>query len=361
MRNLTKTNKTFLSLFVILIILIIICFHIGYKIPQLDKHKDWTYLDEYKDENLIIKKGASASVIIEIPNLNRFIIYSCCDNSNVIVTNENGKVLREFKNNGRDFLIDVAHNRLIEKKMNYADGKFLNYSCLAYDLEKFTTLPIQIIQKPVNERYEDYLKRLNIDLNYVSGKDKELEQKIFFYNKEYKASQQQYVSFLKSLTPVFGVYGDHTLTSYFHTDKFGVLYEIYCDADDLNSLKILDENWRGFARISTNYISHDYFTSNFKNFTITDSSTVVKNYFDCSLGINLTGSPYGSNSGPSISIEQEYLSYFSLKIKNKKFYFKIFDYWYSEKINQLNTPKSDNDTLFFMYKKNLYQAYLRKK
>lgn len=356
-----KSNKILIGLVIVLIIFIGISFYIGYKIPQLDKHSDWTYLDQNTDKNLMIKKGSTGNVIIEIPNFNRFIIYSCCDNSNVTVTNGNGKILHEFTNNGRNILIDIAHNRLIEKKSNYADGKFLNDTYQAYDLVKFRSLSIQVISKPVNERYEDYLKRLNVDLSYVAGKEKKLEEQTIIYNAKYKATQAEYILFLKSLRPVFGVYGDKTLTSYLHTDKFGNLYEIYSDADDLNSLKILDKDWKGFERISPYYIDHNYFNSNFRNFTIADSSTVVKNYLDFRLGINLSGSPYGSNSGPSMSFEQEYLSYFSLKIKNKLFYFKILDYWDSEKINQLNMPKTDNDTLFFMYKKNLYQAYIRRK
>lgn len=352
--------KKIIFLSIVFTILIIICFHIGYKLPQFDRHSDWTYLDKNIDKNLMIKKGLMASVIIEIPSLNRFIIYSCCNNSNAIVTNQNGKILHKFKDNGQNIFIDAAHNRLIEKTSNYIDGKFIDDSYLAYDLTKLKSSPVEIISKPVNERYEDYLKCLSINLDYDQKKEKELEKKRAIYTSKYRASQAEYILFIKSLKPVLGVYGDKTLTFYLHSDSFGNLYEIYSNADDLHSLEILDEDWEGFGRLSSQYINHNHLNPNFKNFTVADSKTVVKNYFDFTLGINLSGSPYGNNSGPSLSIEQKYLNYFSLKIKKQKFYFKISDYD-SDGINQLNTPKSDNDTLFFMYEKSLYQAYLRNK
>lgn len=353
---------------------IITCFAIGYKIPQRDKHPDWTTLKGNTDKKYFLKQVTYVADRVKIAD-DRIVLYNTDFDRSTCVVNDAGNVLYTFKKEDGEILIDKAHKRLIQQKEYRAsNGKTDSTKYLAFNVETFESKPLKIKIKPLIETYEKYKQRMNITLEYSTEKQEEFHVKDSVCTAQYKASQNTYVAFLKSLHPVVEMTESYPSESVaLYSDSAGIVYNIWREKNDndypykysgdftsdyIYSLDKLSETWNSAPDLT-------YYPSWNPNFAVAEPSTITGNEFNFDLGLNFN--PAGGSGHPMrMYFEQNYLNYYTIKMKEGIFHFKMFDNIHIiyveqdlESFEQLNVPQKASDTLSFLFDKHLYQLYLR--
>ncbi|TDG35594.1 hypothetical protein EZJ43_13310 [Pedobacter changchengzhani] len=337
-------------------IVVITCFCLGFKIPQFDNHKKWTTLDDNKDSRFSIDKVTDAYVLVDLENPKQFVCYG----DSVRIISESGEIKHVFKTETDDILIDKINNRLIEQATTFEKWKTEVDSVFVIDLKNYSKKRVPITENIVSETYEDFKKRLGIVIVYDVSKAKEFTVADSLCSLKYMASQKKYIAFLNTLSPVIQLdnkYGGRHSRVAFYSNKQGELFKIVSSdvitSDNFESyMRSLDKLWPNWNAEPNKY----EFKFKTGNFALVAKSRVMGN--------DLTSDLYFTN----IRFEQNYVNYYAIKLKDSVLNFKMFDHThiiYLEKnlqdFDQLNVPKSDRDTLAFVYGNYLYRVYLKKR
>ena len=326
----------------------------GYKMPQEDVHKDWSAIDKDTNKNYIVKASIKGiNVILKMGKLNRYLVYG--DTKSII--DSTGKILFSFKETEK-VLIDKNNNQLIIEP-NYVSYDSINVFSYILNPETFAKKRIKLFQYSNNNSYQTFLDKQNIKLD-IDDKDYKLKDSI--YTQKYRNENANEINFLNSLSPV--VEWDESLRWFhvkYYIDKAGELYTFAnskMDYDDFNqSMEKLWKKWDETPLLESAVKSNP-------NFFVADSAIITNNEFNFDSGFRYD--PKGGGSQPmSFYYEQGYLNYYGIKFNKQIFNFKIYNnknVGYSDlnSFAQLNYPKSESDTLAFLYKEDLYQIYKRK-
>ncbi len=347
-----STSITLISISIIVVT--ILCFGLGCKIPQFDIHKKWTTLEANNDSEFSIEKVSSAYVMVNLGIPEQFICYG----DSVKVISESGAIKYIFKTKNEDILIDKNNNRLIEQATTFAKWKVVVDSAFVIDLQNFNKKRVEVVERIVSETYKAYKKRLNIEIEYSVTNAKEFILADSICTVNYLASQTKYVEFLKTLQPVIQLdnkYGGRNTSTVLYSNNKGTLFTIL--SSDFITSNNLEDYMRSLDKLWPKWNYRDYeYLAKFKNgnFSISDKSRVTGNELDVDWWHSRIG------------FDQNYVNYYAIKLKDSVLNFKVFDnthITYLEKnlssFQQLNVPKSDKDTLAFVYGKNLYRAYLK--
>ncbi|WP_309608769.1 hypothetical protein [Flavobacterium sp.] len=362
-----KYNSIYLKVGLSLIVLLLVLFYwLDYKLIQKDKHKDWTTLETNTDTFYNIHKtSVRAASWMKVGNGN---IYLLVGENDMNLVNENGKIVLKF-GCCHNALVDLFHNRIIKSNIIRNDSiKIVNY--VSYDLKTFDSTSVDIIPYRINETYDSFLKRKKITNVYHANNEAEYDRKKKIIEKMYYEENQAEIKFISKLHPL--IYADtsyHEFWVTYYTDDIGNIYDLIPSSDGINnydelkeSWDILYPHWEKMPEIITQKKSNP-------SFSVSDTSIITGNelYFDS--GIVLF-SPTGNdhNRPMQMYFEQNYLNYYTIKFQKRKLNFKMEDnihIMYVEKdltsFEQLNIPKSDLDTLAFIYNNELYRVYPRKK
>jgi len=323
-------------------ILIIVFVKLDYKMPHLDKHSKWATLSSVTSDGITIKKSRSIfGAYIEIAGTDKFIVAKEFDQYTSWLINNRGDSLHEFNN---AIYIDRRHNRIIEEHIDFSTTKQV-HSYIAYDINTLANQPISLIEMIPPESYHDFLISNKIKLNYENTADSIYKKIDSIYPPKYRIKYAGYLKYLQTLQPITSIYDGYE-RDYFYTDEAGHIYDIgkpgvnYTTEESINKLNpiFLPNN-------NNNTIK------NLPNFSKADSAIVIGNNLEVNLGLI-----WGRNTA---AFEQDYLSYFTLKLTSLQLNFKVYNKFEIglDDFKQLNIPKTDNDTLAFVYRQNLYQVY----
>ena len=218
---------------------------------------------------------------------------------------------------------------------------------------------IKLFNYTINNSYQTFLDKQKIKLD---SNDKDYKVKDSIYTQKYRNENAIKIKFLNNLFPV--VEWDESLRWFhvkYYIDKVGKLYifdNSQIDYDDFNqSLEKLWKKWNETPLLTSA-------VKNNPNFFVADSAVITNNEFNFDSGFRYD--PKGGGSKPmSMYYEQGYLRYYGIKFNKQIFNFKIYNnknagYSDLDSFTQLNYPKSESDTLAFLYKEDLYQIYKRK-
>lgn len=364
-----KYIKRILICFSLGIIFISVCFYWGYKIPQSDKHKDWPEFPNHTNKELVIKKdGKSISKFTTIPNSDLLLIsYKNPDSTyfTYAMMSRTGNIVQDFGYSNNGILIDLIHNRLLVS--HFINNDTTTYE--AYDAKTFKPLPVKYFKTGIAQSFDDYLmqERGAEKPDYKGGTQKYIEYKSGenekLFKEKYRRKNIKFAKFLNNLTELyrFDEHGDgYKNASYIKCAKDGSIYNF--TYDDRESIEILS---KGF--FDDKYRNGDNLRFKNEHLSSADSSINVGNEFISHFRLDLTGTPTGSSGVNSVDPEfnQIYINYYQLRLKSMSTVFKtderkkiIFYVGYYE---ELNNPKSDNDTLSFLSYGDLYLLYRKKK
>lgn len=350
-------KKRFIKIIIAIILLIgTIFFYLkctGYKMPQEDNHKDWSTLDKNTNKNFIVKASIKRiNVILKMGQLNRYLVYG--DTNSII--DSTGKILFSFKATEK-VLLDKKNNQLIIEP-NYVYYDSTNVFSYIFNPETFAKKRIKLFHYSNHNSYQTFLDKQHIKLDID---DKEYNLKDSIYTQKYRKENANELNLLNSLFPV--VEWDESLRWFrviYYIDKVGKLYNFNnskIEAEDIN--QSLEKLWK-------KYNETPLLTSAVKsnpNFFVADSAVITNNVFNFDSGFRYD--PKGGGSQPmNFYYEQGYLKYYGIKFNKQIFNFKIYNnknvgYSDLDSFTQLNYPKSESDTLAFLYKDDLYQIYKR--
>jgi len=355
-------RKTLIILGVLLIIFIAFCFKIGYKLPQRDFHKDWPLLDENTDPNYSIEPITRFNTAVKLGSSGLLMLINLKE---LVLIDSNGTLLRKFEASD-DIYIDGLNNRLITRNYIRKDGVPTEYY-VEFNLKDFSKHPVDLVDYPLAENFVDFAQLKGQTLAYGDSITHRDSINNSLLASQYKAAHIKDVVLFGTLQPIVrltDIGGGPIGLRYFANGK-GKFYHIRPLIDTLGyssfheSMQVL-----GPALFNTPDIELDQ--RHRSNFHIADRPTIAGNSFQFDSGINI-GHPTGGSSHPmSMYFNQNYLFYFSVNIKDSTYHFKISDkiptlYVQAEvtSFRQLNTPRSDKDTLAFTYNGTLYKFYQR--
>ena len=359
-----KNIKIFVFFLIAIAALIAYSFHIGYKIPQKDKHKDWPEYPNHSNKDLIIKADKKEILnFTTIPKSDLLLIYyKNPDSANHTygVMSRNGKLVIDFGYNTTVY-IDEYHNRLIAENSSGRDS----YRFAVYDSKTFKRLPTRYKNVNIDQSFDQYLKKeRGVEKTDSTGfKQLVIELKPgeteALFKEKYIKKNANFALLLKNLKALYA-FNDVQLdgyrsAGYTKTDQNGVIYKF--DYLEKESIEILCKNFFDDA-----FREDKNKPTNANHISTPDSSIVVANNFDSGLGIYTRGSAgSGGGSGPLLDpkFEQIYLDYFQLRLHQLKTFFKQDNRKGHTAVYgmELNEPKSDNDTLVFLTESRLYYLY----
>lgn len=341
-------------------------FHIGYKIPQKDNHKDWPEFPNHTSKELVIKKDKKSILnFTTIPKSDLLLIYyknPDSTNNTYGVMSKTGKLIHDF-GYCIEVYIDEIHNRLLAAKFINNDST----TFIAFDAKTFKRIPVKYANIKIEQNFDAYLMQEHgvekIDstgykqtkIKFKTGETEEL------FKEKYRKNNSKLAVFLKELKEVFPFDDEnqngYRNASYVKTDKNGVIYRFSYDDSEKESIKMLCTSFfDDLFRDDKKQPSKDDHISK------ADSSIVVANEFDANFGLYNHGTAgSGGGSGPLFNPEckQIYIDYYKLKLNKLSTYFKhdnrkTFVNNYGIKLNE---PKSDDDTLAFLSQSNFYLLY----
>lgn len=361
-----KNIKIVVFLLIVIAAFIAYSFHIGYKIPQKDKHKDWPEYPNHSNKDLIIKADKKEILnFTTIPKSNLLLIYyknPDSTNNTYGVMRRNGKLIIDLGYYTTVY-IDEYHNRLIAE--SFENGHSSTF--VAYDTKAFNLLPAKYINAKVDQSFDAYLKtERGLEKTDSDGYKQTLialkpgETKDYFKGK-YIKKNAKFAILLKNLKALYPFNDEqqdgYRNAGYVKTNQNGAIYKFdYLDKQK-ESIEILcrsffDDVFRE-KKGKPNLANH---------ISTPDSSVIVANNFDAGFGLYTHGSAgSGGGSGPLLDpkFEQTYLCYYKLRLHTLTTFFKQD----KRKSNvavygiELNEPKSDNDTLVFLTGSRLFYLY----
>lgn len=347
---------------VLLILFFAFCFKIGYKLPQRDLHKDWPLLGENNNPNYMIEPTIGLNAVVSLSSSKLLMLINFAQ---MVVVDSNGTVLRKFEDIDALY-IDSYHSRLITQKAVRINEMSNSTYYLSYDLKDFREQCVDLIDYTLAESFDDFVRSKGQTLDYAGDATKQDSVRERLLARQYKAAQIKDAVFFSTLHHVQRLRdynGGIERTNYF-TDPNGKLFDIRPPQDSSytdfhGSMKILYPDFSEAPDIQL-HEGHS------PNFHIADQPTIAGNDFEFYSGISMM-SPTGGNSSPmQLYFEQNYLHYYAVNIKDSTVHFKILDrvhiLYVKDKVTsflQLNTPKSDKDTLAFISGGKLYKVYQR--
>jgi len=357
-------------LFLLLAIAAIVAysFHIGYVIPQKDKHADWPEYPNHSNRNLVIIEDKKEIInFTTIPKSDFLLIYyknPDSTNNTYGVMNRNGKLIIDLGYYTTVY-IDEIHNRLIAESFSSNDSSRF----AVYDAKTFKLLPAQYKNIKIEQSFDAYLKKERgiekIDSNgykqiVIALKTGETEA---LFKEKYIKKNTNLASLLKGLKELYSFDDDqqdgYRNAGYAKTDQSGVIYKFDYFDEEKESIEILCKNF--FTDVFRDEKSKPSLAN---HISTPDSSIVVANNFDSGFGLYSRGTAGSGGGGGQLwdpKFEQIYLDYYQLRLHHLTTFFKQD----GRKSNvgvygiELNEPKSDNDTLVFLTESRLY--YLHKK
>jgi len=365
-----QNKKRLIIAGVLLVSFVIFCFAIGYKLPQRDRHSDWTTIEGNTDKTYCIDSAMYVRMLVGMANGSRIAVFGY---KNVSVIDSTARLLHTFDEYD-DVLIDSFHNRLIVCKLQYDYTYHTTMASLgyAYYPETEEQKKINIIKYTLKETFADFLKRKGLVLEY-NFNDTNYHKKDSLYTVMYRTAHKEEIKFFSGLHPIVEK-DENTARPYysvkFYADEKGNIYDIVEKIDTtvkhdsydlfMTSMNKLYPNWLSVPLMKT----YDRNTHN-PSFFIADKSTISDNDFNFESGIVLF-SPTGGNGRPMrMYFDQNHMNYYGIKLKDSTVYFKKyapFDATQGQHIygfDQLNIPASDKDTLAFVYENTLYRVYRR--
>lgn len=336
---------------------IIICFCIGYKIPQKDTHPDWPEFPKHTNTSLIIESNnLSITHYTEIPGTDNFLIYYRDEKSvdQYSIMTKTCKIKHNFGSFNSGIVIDTVHNLLITA--HFVNNDTTKY--LAYNSKTFKPVPISAFKFGVPQSFDVFLDReRGVDKNnYKGGTDRIIEYKPGetkeILKEKYKTKYSKFSAFLNSLGDIYD-FNENTdgyqNISYIKCSKEGNLYVF--SYDDQQSIEILCPGFYNDKYRNRN-------REEGRNLSIADSSTIRSNDFNLNMAFYPTGTPTGNGGAGHFKphFSQNYRYYNTLKLKNIATNFKGDSYSFT----QFNIPKNDADTLAFTFEGRLYKMYKRK-
>lgn len=366
----TYKRKKVITIVLIAVLLFIIgCFQIGYKLPLGDRHKNWSTLEDYKSSSYIIQPSIIKSTLLNFGHRNRYLVLDQENKANVM--DSTGRIIHVF-DQSENILLDSLNNRILvpeyakdkhPKTENKSAGIF---DYISYNMETLAATPVKVINYELKESYDAFLKRKGITLSYDDMAAFNHQDSI--YSAEYRIEREQDIRFFSKLSPVLAAQSN-PLNVVYYTDHSGAVYNLVPNSKDNDqnakrnfsaSLYLLYPGSQSAqAIIDASYFSPDISSA--------DHPAVTGNYIDFSfdLMIRPTG---GAGPGIKLRFNQEYINYYQIKLKDSVLYFKapdlieaVFPTKGVKFFKQLSIPKSDQDTFAFFSEQQLYRVYPKHK
>ena len=357
-------KKTIIITSVLLCLIIATIYYCGgYKIPQKDKHENWTTLENNSDKLFKIDTIGYVSTLVYL-DFDNLYLYGC--GRNIYLMKNNGRKLKSFNEND-NITIDFLHKRIISKKTIYIDTlKTEKY--ISYNLKTLDSTSVEIIKFPLKETYQDYLKRKNIIIKNISGQEEDHNRQDSIYTNLYLAEHKEFSDFVNQLYPLVEISSTQDSSNItFYTDKKGNVFDInlkdketgYSDYTD--SMNKLWPNW--------NKQLEGKESANIKpetNISIADKPCIIGNIFNFDSDIIPSFDPKGgtNNHNNEMNFDQKFINYFEIRFKKSKLNFKETQNYQTQDVSsftQLNIPESDNDTIAIIHKDRLYCIYKKSK
>lgn len=318
----------------------IICFCLGYTIPQKDKHKDWVLFPENKDPDFTIEKTNVEinPFLLRFPSLKGSIVLNQDEDKffTTTIVNEQYEIIKTLPK-AKSFFIDSLNQRIILQEI----GEDKKEQLFGYDLNNFEKSKPLIVQKyPIKETFKEFVNRKNY--HYVPSESNDNEQ----WKAEYLADKPNEIAFYKKLSSIVQVSNKYeNLSIYCYTDKTGQLFDI---EEAVTSTKNYHERWESLYMIFLNYnkITTGLIPREYIQFIEADKPSTYSNFFK--VGVYFS----------ALEFRQWYINYYSIKFGNKSFNFKDKE---RDDISfeQLNVPKNETDTLYILCNKSVYRVYLK--
>ena len=356
-------KKTIIITSILLCLIIATIFYFGsYKIPQKDKHENWTTLENNSDTLFKIDTIGYVSTLVYL-DIENLYLYGC--GRNIYLMKNNGRKLKSFNEND-NITIDFLHKRIISKKTIYLDTlKTEKY--ISYNLKTLDSINVEIIKFPLKETYKAYLKRKNIINENISGQEEEYNRQDSIYTKLYLVERKEFSDFVSQLYPLIEISSTQNSSNItFYTDKKGTIYDINTndkETDYSDYTESMDKLWTNWNKQPERKES-----ANIKpetNIAIADKPCIIGNIFNFDSDIIPTFDPKGgaNNHNNEMNFDQRFINYFEIRFKKSKLNFKETQNYKFEDVSsftQLNIPESDNDTIAIIHKDRLYCIYLKK-
>ncbi|GAA3980258.1 hypothetical protein GCM10022246_35410 [Pedobacter ginsengiterrae] len=341
-------------------------FHIGYVIPQKDKHADWPEYPNHSNRNLVIIEDKKEIInFTTIPKSDLLLIYyknPDSTNNTYGVMSRNGKLIIDLGYYTTVY-IDEIHNRLIAQSFGSNDSSKFT----VYDARTFKPLTAHYKNVKIEQSFDAYLKtergieKVDSDgykqtvITLKSGETEAL------FKEKYIKKNANLASLLKGLKELYPFDDDqqdgYRNAGYVKIDQNGVIYKFEYFDKEKESIEILCKNF--FDDVFRDEKSKPSLAN---HISTPDSSIVVANNFDSDFGLYNRGTAgSGGGSGPlwDPKFELIYLDYYQLRLHNLTTFFKQDGRKSSVAVYgiELNEPKSDNDTLVFLTESRLYYLY----
>ncbi|MBP7501084.1 MAG: hypothetical protein KA796_14655 [Chryseobacterium sp.] len=342
-----KYSKIYISFFVCVIIGFgFIAYLMGYRFPEFDKHRDWTFIPENNDAVFEIEKTNTKLGSIRIVPNHKGLLSTIEENGFLFVKviTEKGKTIKAFPKT-KDFYIDSLNQRFIFSNEIYKSDTLFKKELVSYRFSDYKKQNLELEDFVIEETITEFAKRKNYPekekLNYEQTE--KLEKQI---KEAYIKEKEQEVYFYKTLYPVTKISTQLSpLDTEFYTNQKGELYTVEktrVKTDNIHNM------WNSIYPLFPKY-----------------GGKMNPEIFEASI---LNSSTYEEMEKPTIesnflytgylnaSFRQHHTNYYRIKFGNKYFNFK-----YKDKAiafpNQLNIPKSENDTLACLIDDTLYWIY----
>lgn len=342
-----KYAKIYISFFVCMIIgCACIAYLMGYRFPEFDKHRDWTFIPENNDAVFEIEKtNTKLGSIRIVPNHKGFL--STIEENGFLfvkVITEKGKTIKAFPKT-KDFYIDSLNQRFIFSNEIYKSETLFKKELVGYRFSDYKKQNLELEDFVIEETITEFAKRKNYpEKEKLSYEQKEkLEKQI---EEAYIKEKEQEVYFYKTLYPVTKISTQLSpLDTEFYTNQKGELYTVEktrVKTDNIHNM------WKSIYPLFPNYdkkMNPEIFevaTHNFPTYEEVEKPTIESNFVH--------------KHFLNISFRQHHIEYYRIKFGRQYFNFK-----YKDKAiafpSQLNIPKSENDTLACLIDDTLYWIY----
>lgn len=339
-----------------LIILVIgwtvLSFKSGYKIPESDKHKHWSYFPKGSDSNVSIQPLDSMYIynLAGIEGTEYYPVQFTKDSIEFYDSNIGGQVL--FGIMDREGKLKAAYDKAVSA---YIDGDRIIVIPATYGDEKPPTVcdvynikTLELKKEPINlivlpEKYDSYSGPYSSE----DGKER--------FIKKYRTPFFENLEGVKSFEekPVYPA-SDKNRGYGLYKDKEGRLYQTD-SYDNSYSLDILSPQCNSY----TLTVSEFGVKTKTRNIKEAETPIIYKNNLNSGVSIAY-GSPNGGHDGVYFNYYQTWLMYYTINIGSTTTSFKVEGGekdWPYIRFYQLNDVKNDTDTLYFIAESKIWKVH----
>lgn len=329
----------------------ILSFNSGYKIPESDKHKDWSYFPKGNNPDVIIAPLDSMYVynLATIKNADYYPVQFTKDSIEFYDSNIGGQVL--FGIMDREGKLKAAYDKAVSA---YIDGDRIIVIPATYGDEKPPTIcdvynikTLELKKEPINlivlpEKYDSYSGPYSSE----DGKER--------FIKKYRTPFFENLEGVKSFEekPVYPA-SDKNRGYGLYKDKEGRLYQTD-GYDSSYSFDILSPQCSSY----TLTVSEFGVKTKADNIKQAEIPIIYKNNLNSGVSIAY-GSPNGGHDGIYFNYYQTWLMYYTINIGNTTTSFKLEGGekdWPYIRFYQLNHPVKDSDALYFIAESKIWKV-----